>query len=107
MVSTCWVTEIIPLNTLFVNKSCNQRKEEHELREERDRIRLMLYRNSLTNTWLINRLEDNGVKTDKTEMSSVLRGTRSGAKAELIINKSLDILNYYEKHFPSARNCEP
>lgn len=77
------------------------------MREERDRIRLMLYRNSLTNTWLINRLEDNGVKTDKTEMSSVLRGTRSGAKAELIINKSLDILNYYEKHFPSARNYEP
>ena len=69
------------------------------MREERDRIRLMLYRNTLTNAWLVNRLEEKGINTEKTEMSSVLRGVRKGAKAESIINTSLEILEYYEKCF--------
>lgn len=67
------------------------------MREERDRIRLMLYRNTLTNAWLVNRLEERGVITEKTEMSSVLRGVRKGAKAEIIIKTSLDILSDYEE----------
>lgn len=66
------------------------------MREERDRIRLMLYRNILTNAWLVNRLEERGVITEKTEMSSVLRGVRKGAKAETIIKTSLEILDDYE-----------
>jgi len=66
------------------------------VREERDRIRLMLYRNTLTNAWLVNRLEERGVITEKTEMSSVLRGVRKGAKAESIIETSLEILDDYE-----------
>lgn len=66
------------------------------MREERDRIRLMLYRNTLTNVWLINRLEEKGINTEKTEMSSVLRGVRKGAKAESIINSSIEILENYE-----------
>lgn len=66
------------------------------MREERDRIRLMLYRNTLTNAWLVNRLEERGVITEKTEMSSVLRGVRKGAKAEIIIKTSLEILDDYE-----------
>lgn len=66
------------------------------MREERDRIRLMLYRNTLTNAWLVNRLEERGVVTEKTEMSSVLRGVRKGAKAETIIKTSLEILDGYE-----------
>lgn len=66
------------------------------MREERDRIRLMLYRNTLTNAWLVNRLEERGVITEKTEMSSVLRGVRKGAKAESIIETSLEILDDYE-----------
>lgn len=66
------------------------------MREERDRIRLMLYRNTLTNAWLVNRLEKRGVITEKTEMSSVLRGVRKGAKAESIIKTSLEILDDYE-----------
>jgi hypothetical protein len=66
------------------------------VREERDRIRLMLYRNTLTNAWLVNRLEERGVITEKTEMSSVLRGVRKGAKAETIIKTSLEILDDYE-----------
>lgn len=67
------------------------------MREERDRIRLMLYRNTLTNAWLVNRLEEKGVNTEKTEMSSVLRGVRKGAKAETIIKTSLEILENYEE----------
>ena len=66
------------------------------MREERDRIRLMLYRNTLTNAWLVNRLEERGIITEKSEMSSVLRGVRKGAKAESIINTSLEILEEYE-----------
>lgn len=67
------------------------------MREERDRIRLMLYRNTLTNAWLVNRLEEKGINTEKTEMSSVLRGVRKGAKAESIIKSSIDILSDYEE----------
>lgn len=66
------------------------------MREERDRIRMMLYRNTLTNAWLVNRLEEKGINTEKTEMSSVLRGVRKGAKAEIIINSSVEILENYE-----------
>jgi hypothetical protein len=60
-------------------------------------IRLMLMRNSLTQTWLINRLEETGVNTDKTELSSVLAGRRKGAKAETVIQESLKILQDYEE----------
>lgn len=67
------------------------------MREERDLIRLMLLRNSLTQTWLINRLEDAGVHTDKTEMSSALGGRRKGEKVNLILRKSIEILTEYEQ----------
>ena len=59
-----------------------KKKEVDRVREERDRIRLMLYRNTLTNAWLVNRLEE--------------RGVRKGAKAETIIKTSLEILDDYE-----------
>jgi hypothetical protein len=67
------------------------------MRGERDKIRMMLYRNTLTNAWLINRLGERGINTEKTEMSSVLRGVRKGAKAENIIRTSLVILEEYER----------
>lgn len=73
------------------------------MREERDRIRLMLYRNTLTNAWLVNRLEEKGVITEKTELSSVLRGVRKGAKAETIIKTSLEILENYEEKMEVSR----
>lgn len=66
------------------------------MREEREKIRMMLYRNTLTNTWLINRLEEKGINTEKSELSSVLRGVRKGAKAENIIKTSVVILDNYE-----------
>ncbi len=66
------------------------------MREEREKIRMMLFRNTLTNAWLINRLEERDIITEKSEMSSVLRGVRKGAKAEKIIMNSIDILERYE-----------
>lgn len=66
------------------------------MKEERDRVRLMLLRNNLTQTWLVNRLESVGVRTDKTELSSALVGRRKGDKVVLIIRKSLEVLRDYE-----------
>jgi hypothetical protein len=37
-----------------------------------------------------------GVVTDKTEMSSVIAGTRNGAKADTIIQTSMEVLDEYE-----------
>lgn len=65
------------------------------MEKERDKIRIMLLDNSLTQVWLINRLEDKGIITDKAELSSVLSGARKGKKVEKIINSSLQILNEY------------
>lgn len=65
------------------------------LREERDKIRVLLLENSLSQTWLINRLAEHGISVDKAELSSALSGSRKGAKIEKIISTSLQILNDY------------
>lgn len=59
-------------------------------------IRDRLVKHNLTFVWLINRLEMRGIKTDKSEMSSVISGARSGLKAEQIIQESEKILDEYE-----------
>lgn len=82
---------------VYKNITTISRKGVNQLREERDLIRLMLLRNSLTQTWLINRLEEVGVRTDKTEMSSALGGRRKGEKINLILRKSVEILTEYER----------
>ena len=51
---------------------------------------------TLTYAWLIHRLSDEGLLTDKFEMSATLSGTRIGPKADEILRRSLDILNEYE-----------
>ncbi len=65
------------------------------MKQERDRIRVLLFENSLSQVWLINRLEEKGICTDKTELSSALSGTRRGEKITKIIKTSLEILNDY------------
>lgn len=67
------------------------------MKEACEKIKTTLWRNSLTHVWLINRLEDRGIKTEKTSLSSILRGVRRGPKAEEIINASLLILDDYER----------
>lgn len=65
--------------------------------EERKMIRVKLAEHNLTQVWLRGKLEDDGIITDKTELCSVLKGSRKGAKAEKIINKAIEIINEYEK----------
>lgn len=64
---------------------------------EREDIRRRLKKHQLTQVWLINQLGLRGIVTDKTEMSSVFAGTRSGSKADAIIELSHDILDKYEE----------
>ena len=64
--------------------------------KERDKIRVALLTNSLSQVWLINRLEERGISTDKAELSSALSGTRKGAKIDNIIKTSREILDEYE-----------
>ncbi len=65
------------------------------MEKERDEIRILLLNNSLSQVWLINRLEEQGVLTDKSELSSALSGARKGAKVDKIIKVSLQILKDY------------
>lgn len=60
------------------------------------KIRVLLFENGLTQVWLIGQLRERGIVTDKTEMSSVLKGTRVGNKADLILQTSVEILNEYQ-----------
>lgn len=66
------------------------------MQKERDEIRILLYRNNLTSTWLINQLDKKGISVDKSELSSALAGSRKGAKIEKVISESLNILHRYE-----------
>ena len=66
---------------------------------DREELRERLNRNHLSYVWLIDQLRRRNVATDKTEMSSVVAGTRSGKKAETILSVSLEILDSYEKEF--------
>lgn len=64
--------------------------------EERENIRERLKKHKLSYVWLIGQLALRGIVTDKTEMSSVISGTRNGTKADAIIELSIDILDKYE-----------
>ena len=61
--------------------------------EEGHKIRVSLAEFGLTQVWLIEELRKRGLITDKTEMSSVLSGTRHGRKADQILKTSVEILN--------------
>lgn len=65
------------------------------MEKERDEVRILLLNNSLSQVWLINRLEEHGVITEKSELSSALSGARKGAKVDKIIQTSLQILKDY------------
>ena len=57
---------------------------------------------SLTFTWLIRQLSDEGLMTDKYEMSATLSGVRTGDKADEILRLSLDILHRYQMQMGSC-----
>ena len=64
--------------------------------EEINQIRKRIAENRLTHVWMIYHLHLHGIETDKTEFSSVLAGTRKGAKAESIIRCCKEILDRYD-----------
>ena len=66
-------------------------------------IKEMLFRNTLTQNWLINRLQEQGIKTDKTELSAILNGRRKGNKVTLVLDTSLSILRDYEEKMGTKR----
>ena len=55
-------------------------------------IRVKLLRADKTQLWLINELGKRDIHTDKTELSSILSGRRTGKKAETILDESEAIL---------------
>lgn len=62
-------------------------------------IKTSLCELGLTQVWLINELAKRNIRTDKTEMSSVIAGTRHGAKAELLIKTAEEIINEYKEQY--------
>lgn len=58
-------------------------------------VRNALAEYRLTQVWLIRQLGDKGLFTDKSEMSSVLSGTRIGSKADEILRRSAEVLEIY------------
>lgn len=53
----------------------------------------------LSSKWLILNLKKYHVYIDKSEMSSMLSGTRKGTKTDKVIRYANVIILYYEKHF--------
>lgn len=74
------------------------------MRNEILTIKEKLRANSLTSVWLINRLAEHEVFTDKTEMSAILTGIRRGPKVDVVVSTSLDILELYERTFVSVHD---
>lgn len=73
-----------------------------ERRELAQRIKEKVESFSLTYVWLVHRLADAGVLTDKFELSATLSCTRVGPKADEILRVSYEILNTYESSFAAA-----
>ena len=62
-------------------------------------IKTALCELGLTQVWLINELAKRNIRTDKTEMSSVIAGTRTGPKADLLIKTAKEIINEYKERY--------
>ena len=74
------------------------------IRSKFEEIKHRLRKYNLSQVWLINQLAMRGLQTDKTEMSSVLSGTRVGAKSEYILNLSIEVLDHYYNNFVKLYN---
>lgn len=72
-------------------------------KEDRDNVRIMLFKNNLSQTWLLSRLAEDGIVIGKSELSYALSGIRAGGKCEKIVQASLKILTDYENNYANAR----
>lgn len=73
--------------------------DEAEQERKRNEIKRRLQQYRLSQVWLINQLRNRDLQTDKSEMSSLLSGSRVGAKSEYILLLSLEILDEYQRSF--------
>lgn len=62
-----------------------------------EEVRTMIWRNRLSQTWLIRQLEMAGVRTDDTRLSGYINGRRRGPAAEHTLDASKRILLHYEE----------
>ena len=60
-------------------------------------VKIRLMDNQLTQIWLLNRLEEIGIKTSKYTLSSILSGYNDGPLSNQVLEGSLKILEKYEK----------
>lgn len=60
-----------------------------------DDIRTKVTDYGLTYVWVIRQIAKRGVHTNRSEMSAVLAGSRTGYKADNILMNSLAVLNKY------------
>jgi hypothetical protein len=68
--------------------------------EQRESIRERLRKNYLTNVWLINMLEKEGMYVTSSTLSSILSGSRRGKTVDRILDAADRILARYE-----SKNC--
>ncbi len=74
------------------------------MKTERSNIRAKLAKYCLSQVWLKEELEENGIIATKTAINEVLKGhRRTGEKVEQIINGSLEILDSYENGFKNRK----
>ena len=71
--------------------------DEYERNKLIDGIRNRLNKYKLTQVWVIQRLADENIDTERCEYSSILAGTRRGGKADVIIYRSSALLDDYER----------
>lgn len=67
-----------------------------QTQDSRERVRVLLARNQLTFPWLISQLAREGIQTCATELSTGISGRRKGPKADLLVERSLQVLERYE-----------
>lgn len=67
---------------------------------DRTRIKVGIIQNSLTQAWLIARLEEQGISVDKKEMCLILNGNKkANERTNMIVDRSISILDRYERQF--------
>ena len=95
-------------STTFVEQKLDEimrgRKGVNRKVQNGEKIRRRLNENKLTSVWLISQLSEHGIVTEKSELSSILAGTRNGPKVEEILRTATQILDKYETEFGRVIN---
>ena len=72
-------------------------EQKNAMKNARETVLWKLQKNNLSQTWLVNRLEERGLPASKFNVSDILRGVRRSSQADEFIQKSLEIMDSYEK----------